>query len=134
MDSKRFGIHEDASEREGIMNRTRRKFLRNSALFGAGFVLNRHSDAVLRGLRSGSGSGYAIPYGGGFRWVSCPNYLGEILEWFGWALATWSPAGLGFAVYTVANLAPRAVANHRWYRDRFEEYPRKRRALVPFLF
>ena len=53
-----------------------------------------------------------------------PNYLGEIVEWTGWALATWSLAGLAFAVYTAANLAPRAVANHDWYLSTFDDYPR----------
>ena len=49
----------------------------------------------------------------------------------GWALATWSLPGLAFAVWTVANLVPRARANHRWYRGRFPDYPKERRALVP---
>ena len=65
--------------------------------------------------------------------MSCPNYLGEIVEWCGWALATWSPAGLAFAVYTAANLAPRAVSNHHWYLSHFPDYPRERRALIPFV-
>ena len=72
--------------------------------------------------------------GGAFELVSCPNYLGEILEWCGWALATWSWPGLAFALYTIANLAPRAVTHHRWYRETFPDYPPKRRALVPYLF
>jgi hypothetical protein len=65
--------------------------------------------------------------------VSCPNYLGEIIEWSGWALATWSLAGAAFALYTIANLAPRAVAYHRWYRESFNDYPPARRALLPFI-
>jgi len=109
------------------------RFVAGAALFFAGMSLNLHSDAILRRLRAPGEDGYAIPFGGGFRWVSCPNYLGEILEWSGWALATWSLAGLAFAVYTLANLAPRALANHRWYRDRFRDYPVGRRALFPFL-
>ena len=70
---------------------------------------------------------------GSSSWVSCPNYLGEIVEWAGWALATWSLAGLAFAVWTAANLLPRALAHHRWYRDRFPDYPARRRAIIPFL-
>ena len=74
---------------------------------------------------------YSVPVGGLFHWVSCPNYLGEIALWIGWALATWSLAGLAFAVWTIANLAPRAVAHHKWYRENFDNYPRNRRALIP---
>jgi len=65
-------------------------------------------------LRENGNSVYKIPEGGMFNLVSSPNYLGEILEWTGWAIATWSLAGLSFALWTFANLAPRALANHRW--------------------
>ena len=68
---------------------------------------------------------------GAFRHVSCPNDLGEILEWTGWAIATWSLAGLSFAVIRFANLAFQALSHHRWYRNRFANYPQNRRALLP---
>jgi protein-S-isoprenylcysteine O-methyltransferase Ste14 len=93
-----------------------------------------HADTVLIHLRRPGETGYRIPTGGAYRWVSCPNYLGEILEWTGWAILTWSLAGLAFAVYTVANLAPRARTHHAWYRSHFADYPRERRALVPFVW
>jgi len=107
------------------------RFLCGAALFVTGFAVNRRSDETLRGLRRFGSAGYAVPLGGLYRWVSCPNYLGEIVEWLGWALATWSLPGLAFAVWTAANLAPRAHANHRWYRERFADYPAERRALIP---
>jgi protein-S-isoprenylcysteine O-methyltransferase Ste14 len=108
-------------------------FLAGAALFLAGWTINQQSDGILVRLRQPGEDGYRIPYGGLFRWVSCPNYLGEILAWLGWALATWSLAGLAFAVFTIANLAPRALANDRWYRHQFPDYPKERRALVPYL-
>ena len=49
-----------------------------------------------------------VPHGPLFRLVSCPNYFGEIVDWSGFALATWSPGGLLFALWTAANLVPRA--------------------------
>jgi len=110
------------------------RFVAGAVLFAAGLGANRHSDAVLRSLRAPGESGYRIPRGGLFRWVSCPNYLGELLEWTGWAIATWSLAGLAFALFTAGNLVPRAAANHRWLRATFAEYPPERRALVPYLF
>ena len=103
-------------------------------LFLAGFAANRWADAQLRGLRTPGDHSYKIPQGGLYRWISSPNYFGEIVEWFGWALMTWSLAGLTFAIWTVANLAPRAIANHRWYHDTFKDYPAERKALVPFLW
>ena len=89
------------------------RFLLGAALFLGGLALNLSADRTLRRLRGPGETGYRIPQGGAYRLVSCPNYLGEIVEWTGWALATWSLAGLAFALYTTANLAPRAIANHR---------------------
>ena len=110
------------------------RFLVGVLLFLGGMAVNLSSDYRLLGLRRSGGARYQIPPARGlFRWVSCPNYLGEIVEWCGWALATWSLAGLSFAAWTVANLVPRALAHHRWYRATFPEYPAARKALIPFL-
>jgi steroid 5-alpha reductase family enzyme len=103
-------------------------------LFVAGFIVNRWADLALRSLRKPGETGYRIPYGGLFRHVSCPNYLGEVVEWCGWALATWSLPGLAFAVWTFANLAPRARAHHAWYHSNFEDYPAERKALIPWIW
>jgi len=109
------------------------RFVIGAALFVLGFAVNVRADSILFRLRSPGESGYRIPRGFLYEWVTCPNYLGEILEWIGWAVATWSLPGLAFAAYTFANLAPRALAHHRWYRSRFPDYPADRKALVPFV-
>ena len=110
------------------------RFVIGLLLFVAGFVINRSADRTLRHLRDNEESGYAVPRGGMYRWISCPNYFGEIVEWIGWAIATWSLAGLAFAVWTAANLAPRARSHHRWYQESFADYPPERKALVPRLW
>ena len=110
------------------------RFLLGVAAFLAGWGINRWADTVLRSLRKPGESGYAIPRGGLYESISCPNYFGELLEWTGWALATWSLAGLSFAVFSAANLLPRAVANHRWYHEQFPDYPPQRRAVIPYLW
>ncbi|MYE43446.1 MAG: DUF1295 domain-containing protein, partial [Acidobacteria bacterium] len=86
------------------------RFMLGATVFVGGMILNIHSDNILFRLRKGRTTQYGVPNAGAFRFVSCPNYLGEIVEWTGWAIATWSLAGLSFAVLTFANLAPRAVA------------------------
>jgi 3-oxo-5-alpha-steroid 4-dehydrogenase 1 len=110
------------------------RFLTGMALFTAGFVTNRWADAVLRGLRRPGETTYKVPNAGLFRWVSSPNYLGEVVEWAGWAIATWSVPGLAFAVWTFANLAPRAQSNHAWYQRKFPGYPANRKALIPMIW
>lgn len=102
-------------------------------VFVGGWWLNGWSDRCLIRLRSHGDPEYHVPRGGPFGWVTCPNYLGEIIEWFGFALASRSPAALAFAVFTVANLVPRALSHHRWYRARFPDYPPQRKAVIPFL-
>jgi len=109
------------------------RFIAGCLLFACGAAINLRCDAILRRLRSGDNREYAIPRGFLFEYVSCPNYLGEIIEWTGWAILTWSPAGLSFAVWTIANLVPRALHYHKWYRDTFGDYPSGRKAIVPFL-
>jgi len=106
------------------------RFLVGVLLFALGWAVNRWADAELRRLR-GVATGYALPLRGLYRWISCPNYLGEIGMWIGWAVATWAPPAAAFALWTIANLAPRARRHHRWYRDRFPDYPAARRALIP---
>jgi protein-S-isoprenylcysteine O-methyltransferase Ste14 len=108
-------------------------FIIGAALFVCGFLVNSQSDSILSNLRKPGETGYKIPKGGLFRWVSSPNYFGEILEWTGWAVATWSFPGLAFALWTTANLAPRAIKHHQWYRRTFPCYPPNRRAVLPFL-
>lgn len=108
-------------------------FVLGGLLFLLGFALHVHSDGIIRRLREPGETAYRIPDGGLFRWVGSPHYLGEIVQWTGWAVMTWSLAGLAFALFTACNLAPRALSNHRWYRARFADYPPERRALIPGL-
>jgi len=101
------------------------------SIFVSGFGVNRWADHTLQILRDNGKNEYKIPYGGLYRWISSPNYLGEIIEWTGWAIATWSLPGLAFALWTLANLAPRARAHHKWYHQYFPDYPSERKALLP---
>lgn len=110
------------------------RFICGVGIFFFGWGLNIKSDNILLNLRKPGETGYKIPFGGFFKYVSSPNYLGEILVWTGWAIATWSLAGASFMVFTFCNLVPRAIAGHRWYLDKFRDYPKERKAIFPGLF
>mgnify|MGYP000627919977 CR=1 FL=1 len=110
------------------------RFVAGLGLFIIGFIINRRADYTLRNLRKPDESGYKISYCELYRWISCPNYFGEIITWIGWAVATWSLPGLAFALWTAANLVPRARSHHAWYREHFPDYPPERKALVPWLW
>ena len=109
------------------------RFVAGAALFVSGLCVHIAADRTLRRLRRRQSVGYAIPRGGLFELVSAPNYFGEIVQWCGWAVMTWSLAGLSFAVFTIANLLPRGIRHHQWYREHFADYPEERRAVVPYL-
>lgn len=112
------------------------RFIIGLGIFFSGWFLNIHSDRIIRNIRRDNPQPgyYEIPEKGFFKWISNPNYLGEIIEWTGWALLTWSFAGLAFALFTFANLLPRAIANHIWYRQHFTDYPKNRKILIPGIF
>ncbi len=110
------------------------RFIVGALIFIAGFAINFHADSVLLNLRKPGDTGYKIPFGGLYRYISCPNYFGEVVEWCGFAIAAWSLPAVAFVMWTAANLLPRARTNHQWYREKFPDYPSKRKAVVPFVF
>ncbi len=109
------------------------RFILGMIVWGSGLFINWWSDQTLLNLRRGGRKGYFIPRGGLFRWISCPNFLGEILEWSGFAIMTWSPAALVFALWSFFNLVPRALDHHKWYKQTFPDYPAGRKAIIPFV-
>nr|XP_004666165.2 3-oxo-5-alpha-steroid 4-dehydrogenase 1 isoform X1 [Jaculus jaculus] len=109
-------------------------FLTGFVLWLMGMVINVHSDHILRNLRKPGETGYKIPRGGLFEYISAANYFGEITEWGGFALASWSLQSGAFAFFTFCILVTRAKQHHQWYHEKFEDYPKLRKILIPFLY
>ena len=107
------------------------RFMAGAAAFLMGAALNVTSDYRLAWLRRQQQGRYLIPRGSVFRFLSSPNLTGEMVEWIGFALMAWSLPALAFALWTDANLIPRALWRHRWYRRTFPDYPPSRRAVIP---
>lgn len=111
------------------------RFILGVILFMIGFVINRVSDIKLLFLRkSRRDRDYLIPNGILFYFISSPNYFGEGLQWLGWAVLTWSPAGLVWWLFLEALFLPRSRQAHIWYRNNFRNYPSHRKALLPFIY
>lgn len=111
------------------------RFIVGLVLFIIGFVINRVADYQLVCLRtSRKDTEYSIPKGPLFFLISCPNYLGEGLQWLGWAVMTWSLAGLVWWLASEAIFIPRSRQNHKWMRNQFLDYPKIRKGLIPFIF
>lgn len=110
------------------------QFTIGTVLFFMGMYINIQSDNILINLREPGETGYKIPQQGLFSYVSCPNLFGEVLEWAGFAILMWNLPGLAFFVWTFANLVPRAISHHKWYLEKFPDYPKERKAIIPFLW
>ncbi len=112
------------------------QFIVGTVIFGWGMYTNIQSDSIIRNLRRPGDTRHYLPEGGMFRYVAGANYLGELAEWIGYAILTWSWGGAVFALWTFANLAPRA--RKLWYRYAAEFGPeftqQKRRYIIPFLY
>ena len=106
-------------------------FIFGLLLFLIGALININADNVLIKIKKQS-KGYQIPKGKLYNLISCPNYLGEMMEWIGFAFMCWSLPSLLFAIWTIANLFPRALSQHKWYKEKFD-YPINRKAIIPYI-
>ncbi|KAF2403701.1 enoyl reductase [Trichodelitschia bisporula] len=103
-------------------------------LFAAGELLNLNSHLVLRDLRRPGSTERGIPRGFGYNWVTCPNYLFEIVAWVGIALVTRSWSTWVFVVIAGGQMVLWAQKKERRYRKEFgDKYKKKRFAMVPGL-
>lgn len=109
------------------------QFIVGIIIFVTGVFINNQSDTILINLRKPGETGYKIPSGGLFRFISCPNLFGEIVEWTGFAIMAGSLPAVSFALWTFVNLVPRALDHHRWYIQNFPGYPKSRKAIIPFI-
>lgn len=109
------------------------KFIVGILIFFIGFFIHFRSDTILINLRKSTETGYKIPQGFLFHWIGSPNYFGEIIAWIGFTIASWSLAALAFTLFTIANLLPRAIKHLQWYQKNFKDFPKNKRALIPFI-
>jgi len=107
------------------------QFIVGICMFFLGVIINWKSDRILINLRQPGETDYKIPQGFLFKYISCPNHFGELIEWLGFAILTWSMSGFAFFIWTASNLIPRSLNHHQWYQDQFEQYPKNRKAVFP---
>ncbi|MEG2479196.1 MAG: DUF1295 domain-containing protein [Mucinivorans sp.] len=106
------------------------------AMFIFGMTTNIQSDRIIRNLRAPGDTNHYLPSGGMFNYVTSANYFGEFVEWTGFAVMTWSLSGAVFAIWTFANLAPRAHAIFNRYEQEFGQSveQRKLKRIIPFIY
>ena len=112
------------------------RFIIGFLIFISGMFVNIQSDDIIRNLRKEGDTQHYLPKQGMFRYVTSANYFGEFIEWVGFAIFTWSWAGAVFALWTFANLAPRASRIYDKYKVDFSEEldTKKTKRIIPFIF
>jgi len=96
---------------------------------------NLSTHVTLRNLRPPGTKKRAIPHGYGFGLISCPNYFFESVAWAVVAKMSGSWAAWLFWAVSTAQMMSWAAKKHRAYRKEFgKEYPRQRKAMIPFIF
>jgi 3-oxo-5-alpha-steroid 4-dehydrogenase 1 len=110
------------------------QFILGTLLFFTGMGINIHSDHIVRHLRKPGDTNHYLPKGGVFNYVTSANYFGEILEWCGFAILTWSTSGAVFAWWTFANLVPRANTIYHKYKTMFGNELGNRKRVIPFIY
>lgn len=110
------------------------QFVLGVLLFFTGMAVNWHSDHIIRHLRKPGDTRHYLPSKGMYRYVTSANYFGEIMEWAGWAVLTWSLSGLVFLWWTAANLVPRANAIWHRYKEEFGDEVGTRKRVLPFIY
>lgn len=113
------------------------QFIIGVCIFFIGFFINLRSDYIIRHLRKNDDDNkHYLPKGFMFEYVTSANYLGELTEWLGFAILTWSLSGLVFFIWTFANLVPRAHAIYKRYKTEFgpEMEAKKLKRVFPFIY
>ena len=112
------------------------QFIVGTAIYLTGMFINIQSDSIIRRLRKPGDTRHYLPRKGMYKYVTSANYLGEIIEWTGFAILTWSWAGAVFAWWTFANLVPRAHTIYKKYRMEFgqEMEGKNLKRIIPFIY
>lgn len=106
-------------------------------VFLIGMFINIYHDYRILYLKRnniGNIDGYVVPTGGLYEFISAPNYLGEIIEWVGFAIACNTSSAWLFAYTTFCAIFPRGLNYHKWYIEKFgNNYPKHRMAIIPYV-
>lgn len=109
------------------------------ALFAVVILLlefaNYKTHSILSAIRDKDPKNYQIPYGFGFNWVSCPNYLFEISVWIVFTIFSGNWAYAVFTLVGALQMYVWAIAKHKRYLKTFgDEYKKlNRKVLIPYV-
>ncbi|KAJ8551600.1 hypothetical protein K7X08_021615 [Anisodus acutangulus] len=103
-------------------------------IFLVGIICNFYHHYLLSKLRTKGEKEYKVPQGGLFNFVICPHYLFEILIFVGVSCTSQTLYAISFTLGTTLYLMGRSIATRRWYKSKFEDFPKDIKALIPYIF
>jgi steroid 5-alpha reductase family enzyme len=117
-------------------------FWKGMALFFAGFLIESIADWQLTAFRNAPGNKGKVFTEGFFAWSRHPNYLGELMLWWGLGIAVFAVSGspyvlIGPALLTLILLklsGPPMLAAHMADRPGYAEWMARTPALLPSPF
>ncbi|XP_022910479.1 probable very-long-chain enoyl-CoA reductase art-1 [Onthophagus taurus] len=68
-----------------------------------------------------------------FNLVSCPNYTYEYGAWLGFSILTSCVPALIFAMAGMYQMTLWAINKHKNYKKEFKDYPKSRKAIIPYM-
>ena len=81
---------------------------------------------------------YGIPKGDWFEYVSSPHLFAEILIYVSmlmcFVFSNWKTPFWLVLISTICTLGLSARQVHTWYIEKFKDYPKKRKILIPWIF
>ncbi|KAG4301553.1 hypothetical protein PCK1_002038 [Pneumocystis canis] len=94
---------------------------------------NLKTHLILRNLRPPKSRIRRIPEGFGFNLVSCPNYFFEYTSWLIIAIISRSLSSWIFLTVSGIQMWLWAVKKHRRYIREFQNYPKQRKVMFPYI-
>ncbi|XP_076396242.1 polyprenal reductase isoform X2 [Megachile rotundata] len=94
---------------------------------------------ILRNLRKDKNNEinttiYKIPHGGLFEYVSGALQITEIIIYLTMSIILWQSSTFHFiTIWVLVNQVSTAVLTHKWYIQTFQNYPKCRKILIPYL-
>lgn len=107
-------------------------FVLGIILYLAGIAGNFYHHRLLADLRKNTME-YVVPRGGWFEYVVCPHYFFEIMTWTGIFLMSRHLGALLILIFIISYLVARSIRTVKWYHERFSDFPKDRKAILPFL-
>jgi very-long-chain enoyl-CoA reductase len=96
-------------------------------------ILNLKTHLILKNLRKEGTTDRGIPFGWGFNQVSCANYLWEACAWSSFAVVSNVWGSWLFLVVSFIQMLIWAIKKHKRYQKEFNDYPKSRKAMIPYL-